>query len=319
MSTKNLLHNRNNRLYALSGLIDLVRYWANLSLVVVMLHSIPLLGSSIVYNFRIAQITKQPILEQSSHFPNLVVLLPFGQYQKKYNGTKQNFAGGLASYIHDFSPYYCRTDFAVSKIKEKSDNITTFSGVETDDILFTMGRNFVLPGRGSITTSGLLGIPTHKIFSLEHLNFGYSQVGIGLQLDGLYSFNDSGDFVYGARYIYFVPRKAYDELHKKYQVTIGNIADILTAYKNNWHQHGAEIGYTLRFRFGAHADPFIDQFAQKTNYIRNNFYFVYKYRFLINNIPNRLLFNIAYGFDSSPKKFGNRYIITLWGAWNINF
>jgi len=284
-----------------------------------MLHYATLFGPSMVYNFRIAEVTRQPIFEKSNKLHHTVIALPFEQYRKKYDGTKQNFTGGLASYIYDFSSNYFRTDFAVSHIKETIGHTTTFSGTEADDILLTLGRNFDLSDRTSITTSGLLGIPTHKIFRLQHVDFGYSQVGLGMQLDGLYAFNRMNDFVYGARYIYFFPRKAHDTLDEKHRFTIGNVGDLLVAYKKNWKHHGLELGYTSRFRFGAHICPNLDEIVKKTNYIRSNFYLVYKYKFLINNIPNRLLFNIGYGFDESPKKFGNKYIITLWASWNVNF
>jgi hypothetical protein len=275
---------------------------------------------SMVYNFRIAQITKQPIFEKPHDRNHTVIALLFDQYRKKYNGIFQNFAGGLGSYIYDFEPYYFRVDFAVSHIKAKSNHTTTFSGTETDDILFTLGRNIVRRDRSIGTLSGLLGIPTHRIFRLQHTDFGYSQLGTGIQYDGSYAINHTNTLLYGARYIYFVPRKALDDLRQKHTFTLGNIGDLLFAYKNNWNEHqGIELGYTARFRFGAHIVPSLDNIVKKTNYIRSNFYAVYKYKFLINNISNRLLFYLSYGFDHTPKVYGNKYIVTLWTSWNIAF
>jgi len=278
-----------------------------------------LLSISIVYNFRIAQITKQPITENTTQ-NHMLSGLAFDVYQKKYTpGISQNFAGGLASYIYNFKPYYFRTDFAASHIRENDHHTTTFSGAQTDDILFTIGRNAKINDHNIVTLSGLFGIPTHKTLALQHVDFGYGQVGTGVQLDGAYTFHQNNSFVYGARYIYFVPRKACDDLGKKHTFTIGNIGDILVAYKKNWTKHGLEFGYTARSQFGAHISPSLDEIVQKTNYVRSSFYAVYKYKFFIKNISNRLLFNIAYGFDHRPKTFGNKYIITVWAAWNINF
>lgn len=274
---------------------------------------------SIVYNFRIAQITKQPIFQKTNDKNHTLVALFFDQYRKKYNGTRQNFIGALGSYIYDFEPYYFRTDLAGSHIKETVNNVITFSGTEMDDILFTVGRNFKINKHATATLSGLFGFPTHQIFRLQHIDFGYSQIGTGIQLDGSYELNSISSLLYGARYIYFIPRTALDDLEKKYTFTLGNVTDLFFAYKGSWQKHGLEAGYTARQRFGAQIHPHLDDIIRKTNYIRSNFYFVYKYKFRINDLPSRLLFNISYGFDHRPKVFGNKYIITLWASWNLNF
>lgn len=283
------------------------------------IYPLPLSGISMVYNFRISQITKQPILDSQSTGKNTLMGLIFDQFQKKYIGTSQNFAGGLVSYIYETEPYYVRTDFAASHIKEKSDEVTTFSGAATDDILFTFGRNFTQSPQSLMTLSGLFGIPTHNITTLRHVSFGYGQIGLGIQFDGSYELQASNALLYGTRYIYFVPRKTTDSLSDIYTFTIGNIIDLLLGYKHTWQKHGLEFGYTARFDFGANIKPHLDDIVEKTNYIKDSFYFVYKYKFLIKNRPNRLLFNIAYGFDQNPKIYSNKYIITIWGSWGVNF
>lgn len=286
------------------------------------LSMVPYISSSavsIVYNFRIAQITKQPIVESVYDHNYTLVALFFDQFQKKYSDVRQNFLGGLASFIYDFEPYYFRTDFSSAHIKEVIDHATTYSGIKTDDILFTLGRNFKLNNKAVMTLSGLFGIPTHEIFTLQHIDFGYGQVGLGVQLDGSYILCDTHTLLYGIRYLYFVPRKAVDEAGDTYTFTIGNIVDVLFAYKYNWLSHGLECGYTFRSDFGAHISPNLDDTVKKTDYIRSNFYFVYKYKFMIDEIANRLLFNISYGFDHRPKVYGNQYIVTLWASWNIHF
>lgn len=273
-----------------------------------------------VYNFRIAEITKQPTSENNNPRNHKVVTLVFDQYRKKYNGTQQNFLGGLGAYTFDFKPYYIRVDGAVSYIKERVNHQTSFLGTETDDILFTAGRNFEINKKTLLTFSGLFGIPTHQIYRLKHIDFGYSQVGTGVQLDGVYKCTHSNSLLFGTRYLYFIPRHATDSVHQKYVFTIGNVADILLAYKNTCNRHHAiELGYTWRARFGAHASPHFDDIVRKTNYLRNNFYAVYKYKFFTHKVSHRLLFNISYGFDQSPKVYGNKAIVTFWAAWNIGF
>jgi len=276
---------------------------------------------SIVYNYRIAQVTKQPIVENVVSKPVTFVALLFDQYQKKYdNETRQNFAGGFGSLIYEFDPCYLRADFAFSHIQQTVHHVTNFTDTETDDILFTFGSNIIKDGNKTVALSGLFGVPTHAIFRLQHVDFGYNQVGLGTQLDATYRFKDTGHAVLGGlRYVYFVPRTAYDSLCMKHTFSIGQLSDLLFAYKKNWNSHGLEFGYTTRFEFGASVFPNFDDIVEKTNYRRCNFYGIYKYKFLINDMPNRLLFNISYGFDTRPKTFGNQHVVTLWAAWNINF
>ncbi len=274
---------------------------------------------SVVYNFRIAQLTRQPIYPESNHRHHSIIALPFYLRYKKDTGPVQNYAGGLATYIFDYSKFYVRIDAAASSIQAKTDQVTTFSGGTTDDILLTAGYNMKFDRRATATFSGLFGIPTHRIRTLQHPDFGYGQVSLGLQVDGLYNVNQICSFIYGSRYIYFIPRTAYDTDCTKHTFSIGNIADILIALKNNWRSHGFELGYTFRLDFGAICCPALDDTIKKTNYLRSNFYAVYKYRFTIDDIANRLQFNIGYGFDHLPKYFGNKYILNLWASWRIHF
>lgn len=275
---------------------------------------------SMVYNYRIAEITRQPFgQEEEKEKRHTTLLLIFDQYRKKYSGIKQNFAGGLGSFIYNFESSYCRVDGAFSHIREWENHATSFSGTETDDILFSFGSNLTRRNHSSATLSGLFGVPTHKILRLKHVDFGYNQVGTGIQLDGSYALSEQNILVGGARYVYFVPRNAQDCNCCNHRFTIGNVADLLTAYKHHWHNQGVELGYTARARFGARCCPNFDCAIQKSNYVRSNFYFIYKCKFLTDDIEHRLLFNVSYGFDHKPKIFGNKNIITLWAAWEVNF
>jgi hypothetical protein len=274
---------------------------------------------SMVYNFRIAQITRQPFIENTDKNTKTFVGLVFDQYRRKYDGTRQNYAGGLASFIYATSSNYFRIDTAVSSIRSKACVSSPFSGTEWDDILFTAGHNLKSSSRGTLTLSGLFGIPTHKLLRLIHPDFGYSQVGLGVQLDGSANITAHSAILLGSRYIHFFPRNAFDADCLKHRTTIGNVGDIICAYKHNKGKHGIEFGYTFRCRFGAYVIPNIIDYKDKTDYVRSNFYAVYKYKFKIKNIANRLLFNLGYGFDHTSKKFGNKSIITPWISRNVSY
>ncbi len=276
-----------------------------------------LFAISMVYNFRIAQITEPP---QTTNEKKHAMALLFDQYRVKYDHICQNFGGGLASFIYNFDENYFRIDGAVSHIHEKQKDETTVNTTETDDILFTLGHNVRLTDKASITFSGLFGVPTHRLYRLQHTDFGYSLVGIGVQIDGLYQLKHDSLLYWGGRYIRFAPRHGCDSDCCSHRFTLGNIGDLLIAGKKSWcKKHGLECGYTFRARFGCRCIPFFDQIIQKTNYLRSNFYAVYSYDFKIENIPNRLFAYVSYGFDHKSKIYGNKHIATVWGTWQVSF
>lgn len=273
---------------------------------------------SIVYHFRIAQITKQPIFEHIDTKYTLIALV-FDQVLKTYQGDIQkNFAGDLDAFIYNFKPYYFRTDFAFAYVTENIKHVPTYSSVETDDILFTVGRNFILDN-AKVTLSGLFGVPTHKNGILQHPQLAFAQFGTGIQLDGTYKFNNKNSVIWGLRSVYFIPRNALDDFNRKHIFTIGTLSDILISYRHDWAYHDLEIGFTERFQLGARIHPNLDNTIEKTNYIRSSFYIAYKYKFFINNIQNRITFEAAYSFDNTPKRYGYQYVIIGWVTWNVAF
>lgn len=280
-------------------------------------------AGSIVYNFRIAQITKQSLQEKNNHSHYTLVALLFDLFQKRYSGVKENYAGGMASVIYNRHNYYARIDTALSRFNQKKDMKKIYQDVQTDDLLFTVGRNFMFDNnRSLLTLSGMFGVPTHRNNAVRSIDFGYAQVGTGVQLDGSYLLNEQtgSALLYGARYIYYLPRTTNDCSGNRYRFSIGNIGDILGAYKRYWHNtHGIELGYTFRSDFGASLWPVLPDVVNKTNYNRSNFYFVYKYKLPQDHTMHRFLFNISYGFDHGHKRDGYASIVTLWGSWNINF
>lgn len=281
-------------------------------------HTAPLSSASLVYNFRIAQITKQLIAPEFRY--HTVIGLPFDVYAKTYFGEKANFAGGLASYILNIAHWYFRVDGAFANIQTWGADTKPFSATTTDDLLFTIGRNFkYAPHQNRWTLSAMFGVPTHRIRSLQHVDFGYGQAGLGGQLDGVYQFHDEWGFIYGARYIYFFPRTAVDLFCDKHKFTIGNDVDVLVAFKGDWKHHGFELGYSARFDFGARCCPLFDDVEKRANFIRSDLYAVYKYTWWFGKIPNRFLLNFSYGRDHMPKAYGNEYILTFWAAWGLCF
>ena len=275
---------------------------------------------SVVYNFRIAQITKQPITQTIKSRSASSMILVFDVYEQKYTGgITDNFVGCMPSMIYNLKSSYARIDFAFAGITQKTKGCTTFCDTEPDDILVSIGHSFAINEQSKITFSGIAGFPTHPVYALQHVAFGYGQVGLGVQLDGIYNFFNDFHILCGTRYVYFVPKNAFDTTQNSYTFSIGNVADFLIALKNSWGKHGLEGGYAGRWDFGSCVSPAFDDIVKKTNYQRNSFYLVYKYHFEKGNIAHRLLLDVAYGFDSKPKNYGNKHIFTIWGSWAMNF
>lgn len=277
-------------------------------------------GVSVVYNFRIAQITRQSIGQQTEKRPNSLSMLLFDFFQKTHSfNIRENYAGGLLTYNRDIAKLcYFRTDFAVAHVNQKNNCVQTVEVIEPDNILLSAGRNFKPTERSKVTLSGLLGIPTHEVNTLQRVGFGVGQVGVGVQLDGLYKITKPIDFLWGARYNYFIPRTAFNAQGDCYQFTVGSIADVIVALQSsNPLSHGIEGGYSGRWGFGAHATPRIAQIGL-LNYMRNNVYLVYKYTFLRKYFAHRLLLNVSYGSDAKPKNYGYDAVM-VWASWGISF
>jgi hypothetical protein len=281
-------------------------------------------GISLVYNLRIAEITKRQALEIKDEQPSIAGVILLGQFRKQYDGTRQTIGSGLATLIHAPQSLYVRVDFAGAYVSEKT-NISYFSRTQTDDLLFTTGYTHQVSTRTKITISGLLGIPTHRDLSLEGIQFGTGHVSIGLQIDSSLTYlsdHRNHALMAAARYVRFFPRTAYlktNNGNNRFDFDIGNLVDILIAHTSRWGNHGVEVGYGLTDAFGAHIDPPLDNVAAKTNFLRSSFYGNYKYLFLIGKLPSVIGATFSYGFDHTPKEFGNKRIITAWVGWAINF
>ncbi len=282
----------------------------------------------IVYNFRVAQITRRPINKHNEKpdpkkTPYSFTTLPFVQLQKHYHGDIfERFIGDYNAFVYDFgSSCYFRTDFAFAQIHQKTCNVTTFSEMESDDLLFTVGRNFNPTEKSRVTLSALFGVPTHTNYVLQHLTISPGQIGAGIQLDGLYSLDDHLDFLWGTRYLYFIPVDAQAKNNNFYRFTIGQAADLLIALKSYWPQshHGIEGGYSAHWNFKAKIWPHVATVVDQTNFIRNSFYLVYKYSFKSEHYAQQVLFNASYGFDSKPKLYGYKWSVMVWASWGINF
>jgi hypothetical protein len=272
---------------------------------------------SIVYNFKIAQITKS-----ADTHNNVFNFLTFNLYREKYNCVQKNFTGELVSYIHNLRPYYFRIDTAYGYFFEKVNNQKTFKGENLDDILITFGKTFHQECKND-TLSCLIGIPTHHATSLDPINFGVGQYSLGIQFDTLHKIGKQ-DLLFGCRFLHFFPRKIYNADYYGYKFTPGSLIDLLAGYKKNWTSTGIEFGYNLAFRFNAQleGDDNINknqEILEKYNINRSSFFLALNYFFNTCDIKNKIFLIMSAGFDHKPEPFKVKKLFNCSLSWALSY
>ena len=281
-------------------------------------------ATSLVYNLRIAETSRQRIFKENAvknkhNFISSVILVE--QFRKQYNGIHNNLSGGIATLIYVKDSYYFRADFAAAQVRVPQ---THFSQVQTDDLLLSAGYRHQLNQITKLTVSALLGIPTHKDTNLQHYSMGTGHVGIGLQIDGsvLYSQNHKHSIISAIRFIHFAKRNAALTLARQtrcFELDLGNLADLFIAHYSNWGRHGFEFGYNPSFGFATSIKPRLDAAVHAASFMSSSFYSFYSCGFLIKDMRSAVVFGMSGGFSHTPKDVGYRYGVTTWAGFRINF
>lgn len=298
-----------------------------MSLLIILCYYHPLFSikTSIVYNMRVSTITKALRFNNSKQ--NVFIELPFGQWRKYSDGDKQDDYGLMNSYIYQRPPYYIKIDGAFAWIRSRK-KTSTVARTQTDDLLFSSGYCHKFGDKGSITASGILGIPTHRDYSLEGIQFGTGNVGLGAQLDGSYRYGNNKNIIFPAfRYIYFIPRNAQQKTTavdpypcNQYKIKLGSLIDIFISYMRVWNDvNKFEVGYSPTFNVGDSVEPFIDHFSATEETIRQSFFGVYERAFNIKKMKNNIVIALSGGFYNTPKDHRALYHLTSWLAWSLFF
>jgi hypothetical protein len=278
---------------------------------------------TLVYNMRVAEISKRQQLMPNTKKRNIIAETSFGQWRALKNGFKQSAYGAIATYIRSAQSFYLKIDGAVGRVKN---NVLThiFKRTQTDDILFTGGYSHMVGTYGRLTYSGLLGVPTHRDFILDLAQFGTGHVGMGGQIDASYAYkHDRTNVLFGAaRVVHFFPRNisSHNPCLKplyactEYNLKPGNIVDLYMAHQTNWAKRNRfECGYDASFiGLNSLITPRITDFQGSLLYIRHSFFGAYSRLLPSKKVPMGLIAGLSGGFDSRPKTFGNSYMITAW-------
>lgn len=279
-------------------------------------------GVTIVYNMRIAQITRRQTITGN---PSLIVANAFQQWFKLRNGLKQYSNGLLTSYIHTGSSWYAKIDIAGGHV-HNSFNCQELTRNQTDDILISTGYGME-PRKGTkVSFTGHVGIPTHKDTILDGIQFGTGHYALGPQIDGSQAYNPLRPhfFLWALRLIHFFPRTITtpqgNPWPQKYSFALGNIFDIYLAHQSNWNMHHRiEFGYDGTFGFGADINPAFENFSATAHFLRNNFYISYARKIRAFGKPSGLIFTFSSGYDPYPTCLGRHYSVNIFISWAINF
>lgn len=277
---------------------------------------------SFVYNLRIAESTKRQTFEKGAH-PDTFSLTTINNNRKKRDGTKHNALGLLESFSYVTPTFYVRTDFAFGQVRE-AHQCSYFKEIETDDLLLKAGYSHSINPQIKLTISGIMGIPTHKDFVLQHFQLGYSHFSLGFQLDGsfIYSIPRKSSIRCALRFIQFFPRHALhtaNDITKRYNVKIGNLIDVFVAHHTVFGHHSFEFGYDQIFFCNGKIHPFLEDALERINYIRPEFFSTYKYTISTRRFHHILSATLSGGFDIWPWLHGNKRIIEAWFSYGLNF
>lgn len=299
--------------------------------VLIILYSLPLIAyTSIVYNMRISIISRQLLnyndtSDRSDHHPHLFTETPFGQSRHYNEGTREADGGTMNSYMYYQPSHYLSVDFAFARIASRNEELTV-ARTQMDDLLFSGGYGHAIKERGRIAYSFLFGVPMHRDYILEIVQFGTGHFGLGPQLDCAYHFRSNNALFFAARCLYFIPRNAQQKNPclpsypcNIYKVRLGFLADLIISYTKTWHSSNAcEIGYNPTIGFAESVSPFIAQFDNATTFTRHSFFGAYIKNFCINRTSNSFVIGLSSGFDSKPKNFRAIYHLTGWLSWSIS-
>lgn len=285
---------------------------------------------SIVYNMRIASITRRQHANEPVDHEHAILGTPVGQWRQLNTGTKQHDAGMLYSYIYTKQSYYIKVDSAVGhaagNIPLSSSNGSVHVAVtQWDDLLFTGGYGYEIGSKGRIAYSALFGIPLHRDHLVEFAQFGTGHVGIGGQIDTAHEFSDAHTVFFALRGIYFIPRCAYTNNpclepflpQSTFKVKLGTLFDIFISHQVRWATHNRfEYGYDATFAPTSSINP---PLFDHISFIRHSFFAVYFRTVPFFGKPTGLVIGFSGGFDSKPELLSNRYHTTLWGSWGLAF
>lgn len=284
-----------------------------------------------VYNIKISQTTRRfqssaSKLEGISRDTMIETITFIDQSRTTYNGIHQHNAAGLLTLLYSPGNLFLRLESALGHVKNKypiPTNLVT-SRTQLDDLILSGGYGLGVGERGRVTALGLVGIPLHKDLGLLGAQFGTGHVGLGVQLDAAYAYSDDmqHSFMGAARYVRFLSRNAEACINQQpayFDVSLGNLCDILCATHHSWGPHQWELGYDATFAFGAHIEPTLRAVENQLQFMRSSFYTTYGYLFPIRKHMSGIAIGVSYGFDHRPQCFGFKRMSSFWFTWGMKF
>lgn len=170
-------------------------------------------------------------------------------------------------------------------VKSSGTNTFKISGAGLDDIVISIGKNFLVGDRTQIVAYGIGGIPTQQSVSLSEAQtnlVGSRFFGLGAGAEFSYGFikklERSLDGVVQARFVHFFDRSWYPILPIDARIQPGNITDIFVLVQYREKMEVFEAGYNPTF-FTNQGILFQAGPEKGQNFVRNSFYINYMHLF----------------------------------------
>ncbi len=296
----------------------------NIAVIICFLIGSKMYGASFVYNLRISETTKRQAFSLKSAQPFSTTATFVNQFRELRPNIYLLFTGGLATFVYAQPSFYVRIDGAVARGRQIENNVKS-SQTQGDDILLSGGYSYRFNDKVRATFSGLFGIPVHKDFLLQFdYAFGTGHIGLGAQIDSslTYSPHRNHSIMTAVRFVHFFPRTTIATINNQnlpYKFTIGNLMDLFIAHCSIVGKQKMEVGYNPTFEFTSRIQPNVPGLTHLINFTGNSFYGTYTRTFNLSTVLSAITLGISYGFDTKPKGFDNKYLVTTWLSWGFNF
>ncbi len=276
--------------------------------------------TSLVYKFFVSEITRRYTPAGKSTRASQFSLFCFDIYASKYDTTKENATGLLATYLYQYNQVYAQIDAAFGHVKSRY-QCQEFSRTQTDDLLFSLGFSKAFSQKTAVTFSGVLGFPTHKDTSPEGIQFGIAHSSVGFKIDAVRQCSSQKDqkLLLAGRYLRFLPSNisvTSGTASYKYELDIGSLFDLLIGYSFNFKRDGFELGYNPSFLVGGKLYP-ESASNEYIGYMRSTIYGAYYHVFASGKHPKILSLVCTYGTEHKPKIY--KRLITAWATWSVIF
>lgn len=295
-------------------------------------------STSLVYNLKIRRSFDVPprVLQRERKFLWLLSAVPIIYARKRHivapqlkqNIFEKTFLGGSLFNIRLLAPrhWWAELTTGVERQTLKTHSTQNFKVSHTgmDDIVLSVGKNFVFDHAAQVGLYGLAGFPTRRKvtpFEVEDTLVGTRFFGAGVGGEASYNFFSSQQRaltgITQARFIHFFDRKWFPILPCNGEIQPGNVSDIFLLLNYREKKNIFEIGYDATF-FTQQAARVECTTIKSPHVTRNSFYTSYSRLFTKKSLIKRPGL-LGCGFTYCREKVLDSNIFIFWLNFSLLF